>query len=102
MQTCRASTGTSSGAPFRRSETFQPLSVSSQSIHAPTASGSDFSIGPIATLRMPYGSGTGRAMTEGWTASWLRLQARGLRPQTTLAAPGPWACSLRAAPQGSR
>src|SRR3954465_7716843 len=45
--------------------TFQPLSLTIHSINAPTASGSDVSIATAETLREPYGSGTGNAITAG-------------------------------------
>ena len=45
--------------------TFQPLSLTTQSMKAPTTSGSDCSIFTADMFRTPYGSGTGNAITAG-------------------------------------
>jgi hypothetical protein len=51
MQTCFAATGTRPSPA--RSVTFHPLSFTTQSTNAPTASGSDFSIAIAEILRVP-------------------------------------------------
>ena len=55
----------------------QPLSCSSHETNAPTPSGSDASIAYAATLRLPYGAGTGSATTDGCDGESSRCGANG-------------------------
>ena len=63
-QTWRGFTGI--GAAPWCSVTRHPLSFTSQSTNAPTASGSEASMAMPEIFRLPYGSGTGKATRDGW------------------------------------